>query len=267
MVWQEQHVFFPATLDAMHPRLSTPCIRQSHPPPHSDCVLPYCYSQVDERFRVDQQNLEQTIVEIIRAIIRDRTARHERADVDDRRRDYRRRSGGAGISRASGRPRKVGQAFATASAVAIDSLVRSQTRPGASLAAADWQAVVRYVYRGAPADAQTVGVLVKEAAMNHGRGGQGFGAGKGKSRQGRVGSRGSPVPFGFFLQVLLGYQLHGHLRCLRNFKEDFRKVKFVKTDDSSALQFRNDVYRHRTQLFCVVYLRYSPTHHPLTVAT
>lgn len=199
----------------------------SRPPPH--CVPPYCYSQIDERFRSDQQNLEQTIVELIRARIRDRTARHERADVDDRRRNCRRLSGGVGgISRTNNRPRKIGQAFATASAVTIDSLVRSQTRPGASLAAADWQAVVRYTYRGAPADAQTVGVLVREAAMSQNRGGQGVGAGAGagagRGRQGRAGSRGRPVSFGVFLQVLLGYQLHGHLRCLRNFKEDFRKA-------------------------------------------
>lgn len=197
-------------------------------------------------------------MEVIRARIRDKTARHERAEVD-----YRRRSGLGGISRASSRPRKIGQAFATASAVAIDSLVRSQTRPGASLAAADWQAVVRYVYRGAPADAQTVGVLVKETAMNQGRGAQDFGAGKGRSTHGGRGeSRGSPVPFGIFLQVLLGYQLHGHLRCLRNFKEDFRKVKVGRIDDSNTLQFRNDVCRHRTQLFVLFIsaVRRSVTH-------
>ena len=239
--------------------------RHPHPPSPSHCRVFYFCVQVDERFRLDQQNLEQIIGEVIRARISDKTARHERADVDDRRRDYRRRSGLAGISRARSRPRKVGQAFASASAVAIDSLVRSQTRPGASLAEADWQTVVRYVYGKAPADAQTVGMLVKEAAISmiQGRGGQDVGAGTSKGSQGgRAGSRGSPVPFGIFLQVLLGYQLHGHLRCLRNFKEDFRKVKIGKTDDLSTLQFRNDVCRHRTQpiVLFISALRRSITH-------
>ena len=80
---------------------------------------------------------------------------------------------------------------------------------------------------------QTVGVLVKEAM---GRGGQGFDTGAGKGGKGRAGSRGSSIPFGVFLQVLLGYQLHGHLRWLRCFKDDFQKASHWST-----LQFFNDV--------------------------
>lgn len=119
---------------------------------------------------------------------------------------------------------------AAASTANIESLLRSQTRPGARLATADWAAVVRHVYKGsATADAQTAGFLVKEAVstlpeVKRRRGHEQPGSGRGAGGKG-PGQGQRSVPFGVFLQVLLEYQLHGYLRRWKLFREDFREVK------------------------------------------
>lgn len=205
--------------------------------------------KVDEGFQQQQRDLEKTVSEFIRSRIRERVARHEQTTKCDDRYSYR-RLGGTSISRA-GRPGHLagdgnhrqyyysfaGASGASASSAAasstIETLLRSQTRPTAPLDAADWQAVLRHVCKGAAAsaEAKTVGFLVKEAisTKREGKGGGLDRCDPGGSRKGAVRSMGagqgqSSVPYGLFLQVLLGYQLHGYLRRLEDFREDFKKA-------------------------------------------
>lgn len=194
--------------------------------------------KVDEGFRVEQRNLERTVLDLIRVRIRERTLRHDKISSYHDRYSYR-RLGGSSISKvaagnsgsgtsSSGNHRLGGggvnaySGAGTASTVTTESLLRSQTRPGALLAAADWQAVIQHVHKGA--DAQTVLFLIKEAISTRRRRRDGV---NGKPKPGKGGSGagvGQSVPFGVFLQVLLGYQLHGYLRRLKFFREEFREV-------------------------------------------
>lgn len=175
-------------------------------------------SKVDDNFRLEQQHLERTVVEIIRSRIRERVARHHKTEKEDR----------PNNGRLGGDIRQHGREFAAASSATIDYLLRIQTRREAPLAAADWQAIVRHVYKGSTADVQTVGVLVREAVSGvRGESSRNGAMGSKKGRQGDAGGvERSSVPFGIFLQVLLGYRLHGRLRWLRYFKEDFREASF-----------------------------------------
>eukprot|EP00752_Nemacystus_decipiens_P014257 g12678.t1 len=211
--------------------------------------------EVDEGFQQQQRDLEKTVSEFIRSRIRERVARHEQTTKCDDRYSYR-RLGGTTISRAgpgnlargndrqggAGGDNTIAYPFGGAGAAAsgagasstIETLLRSQIRPAAPLVAADWQAVLRHVYKGAAAasaDAKTVGFLVKEAvSIKHEEKGVSRDTGELGSRKGAAGSVGGAgqgqgsVPYGLFLQVLLGYQLHRHLRRLEAFQEDFRKV-------------------------------------------
>ncbi|CAB1118558.1 unnamed protein product [Ectocarpus sp. CCAP 1310/34] len=196
-------------------------------------------NEVDEGFRVEQRKLERTILDLLRVRIRERTERHDNIHNYHDRYSYR-RLGGTSISKvaagnsgsgpsSSGNHRQGGggahsySGAGAASTVTTESLLRSQTRPGALLAAADWQAVVQHVHKAA--DAQTVIFLIKEAISTRGSRRDGV---NGKSNSGKGGSAAGmgqeAVPFGVFLQVLLGYQLHGYLRRLKFFREEFREV-------------------------------------------
>lgn len=90
--------------------------------------------------------------------------------------------------------------------------------------------MLRHVYReAATADAKTVGFLVKEAiSAKWAEREKGLDRYEPASRKGAVGAgQGqSSVPYGMFLQVLLGYQLHGYLRRVEAFREDFRKASY-----------------------------------------
>ncbi|CAM9487950.1 unnamed protein product [Ectocarpus sp. 13 AM-2016] len=196
-------------------------------------------NEVDEGFRVEQRKLERTILDLLRVRIRERTERHDNIPNYNDRYSYR-RLGGTSISKvaagnsgsgpsSSGNHRQGGggahsySGAGAASTVTTESLLRSQTRPGALLAAADWQAVVQHVHKGA--DAQTVLFLIKEAISTRGSRRDRV---NGKPNSGKGGSAAGmeqqAVPFGVFLQVLLGYQLHGYLRRLKFFREEFREA-------------------------------------------
>ncbi|CAN0514623.1 unnamed protein product, partial [Ectocarpus sp. 12 AP-2014] len=194
-------------------------------------------NEVDEGFRVEQRKLERTILDLLRVRIRERTERHDNIPNYHDRYSYR-RLGGTSISKvaagnsgpsSSGNHRQGGggahsySGAGAASTVTTESLLRSQTRPGALLAAADWQAVVHHVHKGA--DAQTVLFLIKEAISTRGSRRDRV---NGKPNSGKGGSAAGmgqqAVPFGVFLQVLLGYQLHGYLRRLKFFREEFREA-------------------------------------------
>lgn len=171
-------------------------------------------TQVDEQFRLEQAGLERKIMELIRSRLRKRQATLDKNNKAGR-------GGGNGADGSSSNAyRQKGGAFPVASEATIDSLLRKQTRAGAPLSPGDWQGVVRHLYRDETGEAQTVGFLIREATFS--RKGQGGRDGTGAVGGGR--ERSKKVPFGVFLQVLLGYQLHRHLRCLRLFKEDYRKV-------------------------------------------
>lgn len=228
---------------------------------HPSLVL----KKVDEGFQQQQRDLETTVSEFLRSRIRERVARHAQTTKCDDRYSYR-RLGGTTISRAGpgnfaggGGHRQgggggdatttVGYSFAggagagagasasgAAASSTIETLLRSQTRPTAPLVAVDWQAVLRHVYKGAAAsaEAKTVAFLIKEAISTKREGGRGQPddcESSGRSRKGAAGSPGagqgqSSVPYGVFLQVLLGYHLHGYLRRLEAFREDFKKASY-----------------------------------------
>lgn len=127
-------------------------------------------------------------------------------------------------------PRGVGNGGA--SPAVTDFFLRNQTRPDAPLSATDWQSVICHVYQGSVADAQTVSVLVKKDISNRRPKGL-VGQQKHNQHQHRClvtgegeGLWSSSVPFGVFLQILLGYQLDIHLRSLKQLREDFRKVRY-----------------------------------------
>lgn len=195
--------------------------------------------KVDEGFRVEQRKLERTVLDLIRVRIRERTERQDKIPNHHDRYSYR-RLGGTSISKvaagnsgsgtsSSGNHRQGGggahsySGAGAASTATTESLLRSQTRPGALLAAADWQAVVQHVHKGA--DAQTVLFLIKEAISTRDCRRDRV---NGKPKSGKGGSAAGmgqqSVPFGVFLQVLLGYQLHGYQRRLKFFREEFREV-------------------------------------------
>lgn len=116
-----------------------------------------------------------------------------------------------------------------ASNAVTDFFLRNQTRPDAPLSATDWQAVICHVYQGSAADAQTVSVLVRKDISNRR---QRDNVGNKQQQQHRclvmgegAGLWSSSIPFGVFLQILLGYQLDIHLRSLEPLREDFRKVR------------------------------------------
>lgn len=198
---------------------------------------------MDEGFRLKQQDLEKTVSDFIRSRIRERVVRHEQATKCDDRYSYR-RLGGTSISRVAagnltvGDHRQGGAGGATiahsfsgagAASSTIETLLRSQTRPTTPLVAADWQAVLRHVYKGAAtADAKTVGFLVKQAISIKREDKKGPNKHEPGSRNGAVGAGAgqgqSSLPYGLFLQVLLGYQLHGYLRRLEIFRQDFREA-------------------------------------------
>lgn len=203
---------------------------------------------MDEGFQVKQRNFEKSISDFIRSSIRERIARDAQTAKCDARYSYR-RLGGTSISRVAAGATGAGKhwqgvaggattanSFAGAGAAAaaastVETLLRGQTRPTTPLAAADWQAVLRHVYKGAAtADAKTVGFLVKEAISANGEGqksSESCGPGSRKGEAGGVGGAGHgqrAVPYGLFVQVLLGYQLHGYLRRLEGFREDFRQA-------------------------------------------
>lgn len=124
-------------------------------------------------------------------------------------------------------PRGVGDGGA--SNAVTDFFLRNQTRPDAPLSATDWQAAICHVYQGSAADAQTVSVLVRKDISNR-RPRDLVGH---KQQQHRClvmgdgeGLWSSSLPFGVFLQTLLGYQLDIHLRSLEQLREDFRKVRY-----------------------------------------
>ncbi|CAN0232699.1 unnamed protein product [Hapterophycus canaliculatus] len=153
------------------------------------------------------------------------------------------KGGSEGAGQESGDVRAYsGVVAAAASNANIESLLRSQTRPGARLATADWTAVVRHVYKeSTTADAQTAGFLVKEAVSTlreekRRRGRDQPGSGKGASGMGSEQGQWS-VPFGVFLQVLLEYQLHGHLRRLKLFREEFQQVDVDANGTLNPVQF------------------------------
>lgn len=226
--------------------------------------FPPALEKVDEGFQLQQRGLEKTVLDFIRARIREKVARHEQITKCDDRYTYR-RLGDTSTSRAgagnlaTGNHRQgaaggvaiahpfagAGPATAAASST-IDTLLRSQTRPTSPLVAADWQAVLRHVYKGAAtADAKTVGFLVKDAISRKQSGKRGPGNSGPGTRKGGVGAVGavgagqgqSSVPYGLLLQVLLGYQLHRHLRRLEAFAEDFREASTAhhKINDFSIL--------------------------------
>lgn len=162
---------------------------------------------------MEQRGLERRVLKLIRLRLRKRQATFDKKNGG--------REGGNGVDRAY---RQRGGAFPVASEAAVDSLLRKQTRPGAPLATEDWQGVIYHLYKDETQEAQTLRLLLREAAFpRKGQGDRKCGHGTGVARGGHEGSR--SVPFGVFLQVLLGYQLHRHLRCLRSFKEDFREVR------------------------------------------
>lgn len=213
---------------------------------------------MDEGFQRQQRDLEKTVSDFIRSRIREKVALHEQTSKCDDRYSYRRlggtsisRAGGAGYL-ATGNLRQGGAAVnapvacsaagttAGAASSTIETLLRSQTRPTAPLLAADWQAVLRHVYKGAAtADARTVGFLVKEAisARRAEREKDLEDDCEPGSRKGAVGEgqSQSSVPYGLFLQVLLGYQLHGYLCRLEAFKEDFRKASWLVTRNDGVM--------------------------------
>ncbi|CAN0403348.1 unnamed protein product, partial [Pylaiella littoralis] len=203
-------------------------------------------NEVDERFRLEQRDRQRAVFDVIRSRIRERIERHDKTVKHDDRYSYR-RLGGTGISRvAAGKlgscnnrqvvgARRGGYfaaGAAAASAATVETLLRSQTRPDAPLAAADWKAAVHQVYKGSTtADAQTVEFLVKEAASTMRQGQRG----RDDERPGSMkGAGAEAVPFGLFLQVLLGYQLHGYLRRLNVFRQDFREAS-VDVDGDGVL--------------------------------
>lgn len=202
---------------------------------------------MDEGFQLKQRDIEKSVSDVIRSRIRERIAHHDQTAKCDDRYSYR-RLGGTSISGAAagnlptGNHRQGGSggatmaySFAGAGAAAaasstVETLFRSQTRPTTPLVAADWQAVLRHVYKGAAtADAKTVGFLVKEAISTKLEEKKGLDSSyEPGSREGGVGAGAlqgqSTVPYGLFLQVLLGYQLHGYLRRLEVFREEFREA-------------------------------------------
>lgn len=181
-------------------------------------LIPRCLTivfskQVDERFLLEQRCLERRVLKLIRLRLRKRQASLDRKNGGG--------GGGNGVDRTY---RQQGGAFPVASEATVDSLLRKQTRPGAPLAAEDWQGVVRHLYKDEAGEAQTLRLLLREAAfLRKGQGDRNDAGGTGAARGGGKGSRN--LPFGVFLQVLLGYQLHRHLRCLRFFTADFREVR------------------------------------------
>ncbi|CAM9689410.1 unnamed protein product, partial [Scytosiphon promiscuus] len=222
-------------------------------------------NEVDEGFQLEQRKLERAVVDCVRVRIRDRMMRRDKAAKYEDRYSYRRSAGiskvavmntdggtgkqgqqrasGGGTGRVGGDARAYSGVLAAAASTAnVESLLRSQTRPGARFAAEDWMAVVRHVYKGSTtADARTAGFLVKEAVSTwreeqprrdhdqrgSGKGAAGVGLGQGKWS----------VPFGLFLQVLLEYQLHGYLRRLKRFREDFREVDVDADGVLNPVQF------------------------------
>eukprot|EP00903_Cladosiphon_okamuranus_P006338 g6208.t2 len=211
-------------------------------------------NEVHEGFQQHQRDLEKTVSDFIRSRIRERVARHEQATKVDDRYSYR-RFGSSSISRAGARNLAADNhrhggaggasiacsAAAVAASSTIETLLRSQTRPTAPLASADWQAVLRHVYREtATTDAKTVGILVKEAiSAKRAEAEKGLDSCEPTSRKGAVGAgQGqSSVPYGLFMQVLLGYQLHGYLRRVEAFREDFRKLDVDADGVLNSAQF------------------------------
>lgn len=218
----------PVQLNHPHARFFRGCVvngltanacRTRAPPPPSPFPVAsrlstHCFGailKVDENFHLQQEHLEKTAVDLLRSRIQERVARRQLT------------SGNRSASIVDGGMRRGQTAFSAASSAAsVDFLVRNQTRLGAPLAAADWQAVVDYVYKTTPADARTVAFLVKKAIlMRRHKDRELRGTTRKGGREQEV--RGS-VPYGVFIQVLLEYQLHGHLRFLKLFKRDFREV-------------------------------------------
>ena len=197
--------------------------------------------KVDEGFRSQQRDLERAVLDFLRSRIRERVAHHDKTAKHDNRYSYRRLAG-TSISRAAGENignsshgpgggaiRSAGACSLSASTATVESLLRSQTRSSTPLASADWKSIVRHVYKGShTADAQTVGFLVKEtvsATRDGNRGSENCEPGSRKGATGMIVEQGQwSVPFGMFLQVLLGYQLHGYLRQIETFTEDFREA-------------------------------------------
>lgn len=167
----------------------------------------------------------------MRSRITERVARHGPPNNDNHI-SIGRSSSGSRSSAVANHTRQ-GAFAAAASAATIDSLLRNQTRLSAPLNMADWKAVVSHVYTSsATPDAQFVAFLIKDAVLKRERGGRDSGAGAdGGKRRERM--ERSAVPFGVFMQVLLGYQLHRHLRRLRFFKEDFREVTYSSMSDNT----------------------------------
>ncbi len=198
---------------------------------------------MDEGFWQKQRDLERAVLDFIRSRIRERIAHHDKTVKYDGRYSYR-RLGGTSISRVAGGSSSSshrqggadgaiksasGACSASASTATVESVLRSQTRSCTPLIAADWKAILRHVYDGGhTADAQTVGFLVKEAVSTLRDATRGPENSEPASRKEAISARlereQCSVPFGIFMQVLLGYQLHGHLRRLEIFTEDFREA-------------------------------------------
>lgn len=132
-----------------------------------------------------------------------------------------------------------------------EQIARSSSRlPPLVLAADEWQFILTSLF--GEADVQTIRVLIRDKDTSNccssasriadggksrhplGGGGRGglwdrtvpaCGGPRGGRCQtgGRGGERERSITLGVFMQVLLDYQLHRHLRCLSFFKEDFRK--------------------------------------------
>lgn len=181
--------------------------------------------QIDEHFREQQQKLERDVVDLMRGRIKERLVRHHKKNGREDGRSNRRRRLGSSINKINNCIPQERGTFAAFSAATIDYLLRNQTRTDAPLTTVDWQSMVKRIYGEFTADTQTIGVLVKKAASCRGEEGRDNGdgaSGRGGGRE--AGAGGDFVSYGGFLQVLLGYQLHGHLHRLRFFKKDFREV-------------------------------------------
>lgn len=110
------------------------------------------------------------------------------------------------------------------------------------------------MYKGSTAaDAQTVNFLVKEAASTirqegqRGRDSGAPGSARGASAGAEVdvGQGQCSVPFGLFLQVLLGYQLHGYLRRIKVFRENFREVSASVSPAVVGCKTITKIHNHR----------------------
>eukprot|EP00935_MAST-01C_sp_MAST-1C-sp1_P000777 g777.t1 len=161
-------------------------------------------NEVDEEFRFVQQQLKQTVKELLRVYLKGKHPMKRDSDIGDM------------LER------------------------RVQQTGGAEVQEEEWTDIVKYMYNHQ--DALSLVVMVKDLCRQRARqhqyasaaGGAGDGSGRRRKLKGAGGSGPQSaganradtlsIPYPMFLKVLLDFQLHGHDRFLAPFRVLFRQV-------------------------------------------